>query len=258
MTLLVSELFDYTTGNLVGKNGGGGSIGWLGAWTGSSGSICNPQVNSGDQTFLGLNVGPASNTNKGKFWNKGDNSNAAFAHRSMGDIINDGSTYWIAYTVSIYGSKAQMYWQLDGFSTEPAGITAVNIMSTGMNAIPTQVLFQNGVLLFTGDINYTTHLIIIKIVSSGSSSVAVATTVYVDPNLSQDVSLWTPKTSSNTYYMKTPIDGWGYPNTTAATSSNDGYMLMDNFRIATSLSEAVGGLASKTNSFFPFFKGGRR
>lgn len=256
MSLIIYEGFDYaTSGSNNALNGQNGGTGWGEAWS-TSGAYFS-DILAGSLTYTGLvTVG-----NYTRFGNQGNGTAYERDFRLFNSIIpNDGNVYWFGFSMAAFDSKNAATFQFDlnahfdglGLTTDSAGTTPANILRTGSNASPTDITTQSGGVLFTGNSGYTVHMIMIKISMSGVSTNPITLTYYVDPILANDDSTWTPTQTLSTLYSPGGLGGLGW-NGARASSASNGYVRFDEFRIATTSTEAYGGtIPATTGNFFMF------
>lgn len=230
---LVSEPFEYTAeDNLNGKSGG---TGWEGAWTVGYNSSWPALIKAGSLSASPLQ---ATSGNKVQFWTKGNGTTYQNLDRSFDLMIADeGQTLWLAMALGLANSKNLATWSFAGLSTVPECTNSATLFETVANATPTPFKFA-ATTLFTGDTNYTPHLVLVKIVFSGDDTPETFT-AYVDPDLSAEVSTWTVK-GVRLLYANNGLTGFYYRGGRSSTAITNCVFFMDELRIAKTYSDAVG------------------
>ena len=230
---LVSEPFEYTAeDNLNGKNNG---TGWEGAWTVGYNTSFPALIKAGR-----LSVSPlqATSGNKVQFWTKGNGTTYQNLDRSFDLMIADeGQTLWLAMALGLANSKNLAAWSFAGLSTVPECTNSATLFETAANATPTPFKF-GATTLFTGDTNYTPHLVLVKIVFSGDENPETFT-AYADPDLSTEVSTWTVK-GVRSLYANNGLTSFYYRGGRSSTTTPNCDFFLDELRIAKTHYDAVG------------------
>lgn len=233
--LLVSEPFEYVSeDNLNGKNGG---TGWEGAWNVGYNTSFPALIKAGS-----LSVSPvqATSGNKLQFWTKGNGTTYQNLDRSFDLMIADeGQTLWFAMTFGLANSKNLATWSFAGLSTVPECTNSATLFETVANATPTPFKF-GATTLFTGDTNYTPHLVLVKIVFSGDENPETFT-AYVDPDLTAEVSTWAAK-GVRSLYANNGLTGFTYRGGRSSTATTNCDYYIDELRIAKTCYDAVGAV----------------
>ena len=236
--LLVEELFDYTTGNLAGKNGGRG---WDSAWyVDNTGSSEQARVVAGNLTYSGISNGNPSNAGKMLCNQEGDGTDDHDWHRLMAGLDNDGRTYWMGFTIASNVSKGNSILYLKKLTTNVAGTTNAILMQWDGGLDDSAVVTCGSDTLYEGDVAYTPHDIMFKIETSGDSATPVILTAYCDVNANTDPAGWSPICIDSTLYIPASILGLYWSAETAASSSGADSLYLDNLRVGTSSYEAGG------------------
>ncbi len=240
--VLVEETFDYTAAaNLNTLNGGSG---WSGAWTVGYNASYPATIVTGSLVSVS---GLTRSGNHLKFWTAGNGSTYENLDRTFVSSINDNAqTVWMAMVVGLCNAKNAATWTLTGLTTDAAGATPAYLFTTS-GAAPTLFAF-GGTTLFTGDANYTPHLMLLKIVMSGNANTETIT-AYHNPNLSADPGTWTGV--SRSLYANTGIKGFAYRGGRSSTTTPNVDFHFDEFRLATTWQGAVGQPDASATTFTP-------
>ncbi len=119
---LVYESFDYSSGNLNGKNGGSGSIGWSGAWT--STDVTDISFGTGARPF---EVANSTVTTNGNYFQQVEGPGTTSTRTFASGIDNSdvgGDSVWISFLASTTGRPIGFALSFrDSTDTELVGIT---------------------------------------------------------------------------------------------------------------------------------------
>lgn len=243
LPLLVGESFEYAAGtNLNGLNGG---TGWGGAWVVGYNSSFPATVEAGAFSYPG--VGASGNLMK--FWTAGNGNIYENLDRGFESLLADGGqTVWFAMVVGLCNSKNAATWSFVGLTTDAAGTNAATLFTTTANGTPTPFTFGS-TTLFTGDTNYTPHLVLVKMAMSGDANPETLT-AYVDPNLSADPGTWTGVARTN-LYANGGLIGFNYRGGRASTATPSLNVFMDEIRLGATWEAAVGQAAGATDTNAP-------
>jgi len=199
-----------------------------------------PVVDASSMPYSGL----VTAGNKILFYGRSDGIHFPNLYRGIvpeNRILNDGSTYWFAFTASCNTNKEDVTLKLNGISAVKDGTDMVIYKHSLSNTRPSltlSVAYEGSKQqCFIGDANYTPHLIMMQIASTGDTNTPVTITTWADPDLSTDPSQWNQK-GSYTAYMSS-IKGLRL-DTGRCSSGIDSKNYFDSFRIATTWQEAVG------------------
>lgn len=254
MSLIVEELFDYTAQKLDGLNGG---TGWSGAWSTSAAGTGNPAVQANNLSVTGVSNGAPSNNSK--LYAR----NAAYAtstkttftrsHTGIPNSVN-GAVYWMAFNIASNVAKGGATFVLDHLTSDNGGANPQVILQW-TNALADAIVACNGTTLYTGSTSYVAHNVVLKITMSGTGATPVRVDVYCDVDMTTNPAGWTPLVTSTSWYVTADITSFTFDAQTAATTSGDAQLYMDNIRWATTSYEAGGNaVPSAYNSrFFQLF-----
>ena len=240
LPLLVGESFEYAAGsNLNGLNGG---TGWGGAWVVGYNSLYPATIESGSLAYAGMGASGHSM----KFWTKGNGTVYENLDRSFETLVADGGqTIWIGVVMALCNSKAAAAWSFTGLTTDAAGASNATLFATAADSVPTPFKF-GATTLFTGDTNFTPHLVLMKMAMSGDANPETLT-AYVDPNLAADSATWTGVSKSN-LYANGGLIGFNYRGGRASTATTNEDIRMDEFRIGSTWMAAAGLSEAPTNN----------
>lgn len=226
---LVEESFAYTPGaTLSGLNGG---IGWTSAWSVTGGFPAT--VATGN---LGTYPGLAYAGNSMLYYFKSNGTLSQSFNRNFTPIIDGGQTVWMSCVFACYDVKNASGLTLSGFTSDGAGAVPANLLTFTASTTAAPATFCKlfgGATLFTGDSTMKVHLVVVKIVFSGNAN-AETVTAYVDPTISADPTTWTGITTLG-LYANAGLNRLSFTGGKASTGSTNNRLLMDEFRLGTSL-----------------------
>lgn len=224
---LVSETFNYPAGSISGKNGG---TGWSNAWT-----FTGTKKYRTDSIGIGAILDYPNLTESGnylKWWTATGSSPLSLSRSFTKPITDDGQTYWMAFELQTSYQKISTGFNLNGYTTSPL------ISIVAATPAPSITFLGNTTILLK---SAAAHLFVFKFVMSGTKKNADDTvTVYVDPNLAGDASLWRSTATKKINLM----NGFtGITLTSNRNSNASSVAKFDEFRIGTTWQSAVGLVA---------------
>ena len=239
--LAVESCDSAATANLSGLNGGSG---WGGPWVVGYNSAFPATIQAGN---LGNIAGVVAKGNSLKFWSKGNGTTYENLDRPFAQTMTDhGQSVWLAMSIALYDSKEAATWTLAGLTSDATGLVPAYLFSTTAGVAPTSFNFGS-VALFSGDINYTPHLVLVQITMSGDAN-AENLMAYVDPDLSTDPGTWIGV--SRTLYANAGLTGFSYRGGRNGSSFNAD-IHMDEIRLGDGWQVAVGQAVSPPSNTPP-------
>ncbi len=181
---LVYESFDYSSGNLDGKNGGSGSIGWNGAWSSDTGSEIS--FGSGARPF---EVADAEVNTSGNYFQQVDSAAGLVSSRTFGEAINNtdvsGDSVWISFLVSTTSRPGGFSLDFRSGSTDVVGFTRGDTDAWRLNSNDTgNTSFGNSSRATDGDMD----MVVLELNYTGNVS------GWINPDLTASTS--TPTSST--------------------------------------------------------------
>ncbi len=233
-TLLVEETFAYAVGSQIhGQNGG---TGWTSAWNNSYPHTAGETTNTADTIPVVSGLTEAGNclyvpeTTDKNLGGSGTHR-ATNLQRSWTTVFdNTPATYWFAITLQSSVIRQQANWYLTG------NVTPMISTPGTWNTPYTPRYYFYGTYI---DRTANPLLFLIKISMSGNSDNELLT-CFVNPDLTQSPSVWTPQAIITNQNFNGGFSGISFVGSNNGVASSGRGMLVDELRLATTWQAAVG------------------